>query len=92
MDQMRLNVKIHGDVHGVGFRAFARGQAQRLGVRGYVRNAWDGTVEVVAEGDRQTLETFLGILRQGPRSARVSEVAADWGQATGEFHGFGVRF
>jgi len=92
MDQIRLNVKIHGDVHGVGFRAFARGQAQRLGVRGYVRNAWDGTVEVVAEGDRQILETLLDTLRQGPRSARVSEVEANWSAATGEYRGFGVRF
>jgi acylphosphatase len=92
MDQARLFAKIYGDVHGVGFRAFARAQAQRLGVCGYARNAWNGTVEVIAEGDRLTLETFLHILRQGPRSARVSQVDAEWSQASSEFRGFGVRF
>jgi len=92
MEQARLFAKIHGDVHGVGFRAFARSQAQRFGVRGYVRNAWDGTVEVTAEGDRLTLETFLDILRQGPRAARVTHTDAEWSQASGEFRGFGVRF
>jgi acylphosphatase len=92
MEQARLFAKIHGDVQGVGFRAFARSQARRLGVSGFVRNAWDGTVEVTAEGDRLTLETFLDILRQGPRSARVSHVEAEWSPASGEFRGFGVRF
>lgn len=92
MTPVRMFVKIYGDVQGVGFRAFARAQAQRLGVRGYVRNAWDGTVEVLAEGDRLALETFLDILREGPRSARVSQVEVQWDDATGEFQGFGVRF
>ncbi|MBC7259901.1 MAG: acylphosphatase [Chloroflexi bacterium] len=92
MTPVRMFVKIYGDVQGVGFRAFARDRAQRLGVRGYVRNAWDGTVEVLAEGDRMALETFLDILREGPRSARVSHVEVQWGDATGEFRGFGVRF
>ena len=92
MDTARMLVKIHGDVHGVGFRAFARAQAQRLGIQGYVRNAWDGTVEVTAEGDRHTLEAFLDMLRKGPRAARVSQVDADWSEASGEFRGFGVRF
>lgn len=92
MTRARMFVKIYGDVQGVGFRAFARAQAQRLGVGGYVRNTWDGTVEVLAEGDRATLETFLDILREGPRSARVTHVDVQWGDATGEFQGFGVRF
>ena len=84
--------KIYGDVHGVGFRAFARTHGQRLGVKGYARNAWDGTVEVTAEGDRPTLESFLDVLRQGPRSATVSNVEVQWAPATGGFQGFGVRF
>ncbi len=92
MAGVRLSAKIFGDVQGVGFRAFAQRHAWRLGVRGYVRNAWDGTVEVVAEGERKTLETFLSILKEGPRYGRVSRIEVEWAEATDEFQGFGVRF
>lgn len=92
MARVRLSARIHGDVQGVGFRAFTREHAWRLGVQGYVRNAVDGTVEVVAEGEREMLQTFLRILNDGPRYGRVSRVDAEWSEATDEFKGFGVRF
>ena len=52
----RLTAIVHGDVQGVGYRFFAQRQAARLGLRGYVRNLRDGTVEVVAEGPRPLLD------------------------------------
>src|SRR3979411_692497 len=52
----RLHGVIHGDVHGVGFRYYLMREAQRLGLRGWVRNRDDGTVEFVAEGRRAGLE------------------------------------
>lgn len=92
MARVRLSARIHGDVQGVGFRAFTRNHAWRLGLRGYVRNVVDGTVEVVAEGEREALQTFLSILNDGPRYGRVSRVDAEWAEATEEFRDFGVRF
>jgi acylphosphatase len=92
MEQARLFVRIHGDVQGVGFRMFARNEARRLGLKGYVRNAYDGTVEVVAQGDRGSLEIFLDVLREGPAFASVNDVEVDWSQSKGEFTDFGVRF
>jgi acylphosphatase len=89
--KQRLHVYIHGRVQGVGFRHFTMRTAGELGVSGWVRNLFDGRVEVVAEGKRQRLEELLRALRRGPTSASVVKVEEEWGQATDEFVGFHVR-
>jgi acylphosphatase len=81
---------IDGHVQGVGFRMFVMDQAVNLRLTGWVRNTYSGKVEVTAEGSRSDLEAFLNKLRQGPRSAFVTEVQADWMDATGEFVRFDV--
>jgi len=63
---------ISGRVQGVGFRYFAEHTANRFGIRGYVKNLWDGRVEVYAIGDEVSLEEFKRQLAEGPRSARVT--------------------
>lgn len=65
---------ISGRVQGVGFRFFAERVANQLGIRGYVRNCWNGTVEVYAIGDAKSLEEFKRHLAEGPPSARVSGI------------------
>lgn len=65
---------VHGDVQGVGFRWWTAGEAARLGVRGWVTNRDDGTVEVHAEGDPAAVDALVAGLRQGPRWARVARV------------------
>src|SRR5438132_524586 len=62
---------ISGRVQGVGFRFFAERWANQLGIRGYVKNCWEGTVEVYAIGDEISLEEFKRQLAEGPRSASV---------------------
>jgi acylphosphatase len=89
---VRLHAVVKGRVQGVGFRYFTQREAITLELRGYVRNNWDGSVEVVAEGDPQRLEALLRLLHQGPRSADVETVVADWLTATGGFRSFNVRF
>ena len=66
---------ILGRVQGVGFRYFAERRANQLGIVGYVKNCWDGSVEVYAIGDPISLEEFKGLLAEGPRSARVTSIA-----------------
>ena len=90
--EARLEAIVHGIVQGVNFRWYTRQQATRLNVVGYVRNRWDGTVEVVAEGQRKDLETLLAWLHEGPRSAVVERVDAQWGEPTGEFSRFEIRY
>ena len=87
----RLHATVKGYVQGVGFRYYVQETAASLGLSGWVRNRWDGTVEVVAEGERQSLEKLLGALRRGPRASTVSGVDFAWQPATGEFHHFQVR-
>ena len=89
---MRLTATVHGRVHGVGYRYFVIEEANALGLRGYVRNAPNGTVEVVAEGLRPLLEQLLEALRLGPPAAYVEDVEVGWGPATGAFAGFRVRY
>ena len=65
---------VEGRVQGVGYRAYARAWADRLGVSGWVRNRADGTVEVFASGAENDLEAFLTRLRQGPAHGEVSDL------------------
>ncbi len=63
-----------GRVQGVGFRWFVEREAQMLGVFGWVRNNFDGSVEVLATGSRDQLTELRRKLREGPRAARVDQV------------------
>ncbi len=90
-DQKRLCARIQGRVQGVGFRYFAQEAAEALGLTGFVRNTYDGGVEVVVEGNEGLLARFLGLLRRGPRSAVVTQIDEKWAAATGEFDRFYVK-
>ena len=87
----RLHATIEGRVQGVGFRAFVQANAEMLGLTGWVRNRWNGAVEVLVEGERSELEAFFDILRQGPRMSYVETITPEWLPATGEFNRFIVR-
>jgi acylphosphatase len=68
---------VGGKVQGVWFRASAREQAVRLGLRGYAKNLDDGRVEVLAIGEDAALAAMEKWLWEGPRLARVSEVVRE---------------
>jgi acylphosphatase len=65
---------VSGKVQGVFFRHSTRVQAERLGLRGFVRNLADGSVEVVAQGSSASLESLSLWLQRGPELARVEVV------------------
>lgn len=88
---IRLYAVVYGRVQGVSFRYYTLQQARSLGLTGYVRNRWDGTVEVVAEGPRGNVEALLAFLHVGPRSAFVTRVDVQWSAPTHEFSRFEVR-
>lgn len=67
---------IKGRVQGVGYRYFADRVASELGICGYVKNLWDGDVEVYAVGDAVALEELKRQLAEGPRSAHVTSIDA----------------
>lgn len=90
-EMARLEARVRGRVHGVGFRWFVVSNAERLGLTGWVSNEQDGSVRCVAEGPRKDLESFLQALSQGPASAIVEEVREDWLVYSGTWGTFGIR-
>lgn len=82
---------VHGRVQGVGYRSFAEKAASIAGVSGWVRNRDDGTVEAVAAGTRQQLDTFAGYLRKGPRWSEVRRVEVAECEPPA-MRGFAVRY
>lgn len=72
MKTLRLNIA--GRVQRVGYRAWAARIAAELGLRGWVRNRMDGTVEMLITGLDEDVEVMIEAARRGPRAARVSEV------------------
>jgi acylphosphatase len=82
--------RVRGRVQGVGFRYFVEHWAKPLGIRGWVRNMDDGSVQVYAVGTAAQLSDLAGQLRQGPRWAEVRGVEES--DAPLEDHsGFSVR-
>ncbi len=89
--RVRATALFHGRVQGVYFRANCEEKALSLGLEGYVRNLPGGGVEAVFEGERALIEECIEWNRTSQPAARVTSVAVDWGPATGEFRGFGIR-
>jgi len=87
----RCHIVVRGTVQGVSFRWYTRRQATALGLTGWVRNLPDGSVEIVAEGERDRLAELAAWARTGPSEAEVEAVRAEFGAATGEFEGFEIR-
>ena len=84
-------IRIHGMVQGVGFRFFVYRAATRLGLTGYVRNAYDGNVEIEVEGNRSLIEELVRDVKIGPRAARVTNVSVEWKQFQNQFQNFDIR-
>ena len=70
-----VRLRIAGRVHGVGYRAWAIESAARLGLRGWVRNRTDGSVEALVIGEDDAVAAMIEACREGPFAARVIEVA-----------------
>jgi acylphosphatase len=88
---VRLTAFVYGDVQGVGFRWWTMHRARELGLTGHARNLVDGSVEVVAEGERATCERLLEQFRTGAAPGWVERVTERWDQASGEQSGFVAR-
>lgn len=86
-----LHVVISGVVQGVGFRWFVERVANGLGLVGYVRNMYDGTVEAYVEGEAGALNAFHKEMKIGPRSAHVTDTRAEWKEYSGKYENFRIE-
>ena len=87
----RIHAIIHGLVQGVFFRAYTQQNANRLNIKGWVRNRADGTVEVTAEGIDVDLTEFEKVLNKGPPGSRVDQLDLAKKPGSGEFQHFTIK-
>ena len=92
MNAAAFDAVVRGRVQHVGFRYYACAEAERLGVRGWIRNNAGGDVEVSAEGEPENLEKFLSWLRKGPPHGRVDSVNIVRRAPHGTYRGFAVDY
>lgn len=85
-----VHIYIQGRVQGVFYRDWTRGQAQSMGLTGWVRNLEDSRVELVAEGEKETLNNLIEAIKKGPPLANVDHLDIIWEKAIGEFRGFEI--
>jgi len=86
----RLEARVHGRVQGVFFRQSTVARAGRLGLVGTVQNDPDGSVFVVAEGERPAIEVLLDWLHRGPERAAVDRVEITWLDPTNRYAEFRI--
>ena len=87
-----LQARFFGRVQGVGFRYFVQEKAQELGLKGWVRNCKDESVELEAFGERKNLELFLKIIQEQHAFARVDRVEKNYCSRKGSETGFSIKF
>ncbi len=90
VENVRARAVISGRVQGVAFRFETQRAAERIGVRGWVRNRPDGTVEALFEGERARVEEMLAWCRRGPALARVTTVDVQWEDHRGDLAEFRI--
>lgn len=87
----RIRVKIFGDVQGVGFRHTTYYRAQKLGVKGWIRNNYqDGTVEAVFEGPDKKVNEMVEFCKRGPPGAYIEKVDVSVEKFKNEFKDFSI--
>ncbi len=89
--KVRKHLIITGRVQGVGFRAFLRKQASNNQINGWVRNKTDGSVEVVLEGEKESVEDIISKAKKGPGWARVDNVEVITETYKGELNQFYIK-
>ncbi len=74
MNDITLNLRIHGRVQGVSYRDWTVKTANKIGLAGWVRNREDGTVEAVVSGAAADVRQLIEKCRKGPLMAKVNQI------------------
>ncbi len=90
-EQTRAEIIVSGLVQGVGFRYFVYRKATVVGLKGYTKNQYDGTVLTVVEGEKHLIESLFNELKIGPMHADVRDIKIVWQSFVGEFAIFEIR-
>lgn len=84
----QVHIYISGFVQGVGYREFVKKEARKLKLSGWVRNLADRRVEVIAQGDEETIKKLIEICKKGPFLSEVKNVSIEWEEVGEKFENF----
>jgi acylphosphatase len=88
---MTKHIVLYGIVQGVGMRFYCRQTARRMGVRGYVKNVSNGTVEMIAQGDEDLLSRFVNHIKTSS-PGQLDDVVVEIVEVDKRYRNFGVKF
>lgn len=88
---LQAHIYISGFVQGVGFRYFIRDNAEKLGIKGWVRNTLDNRVEAVLQGDKISIEKLIDVCNKGPILSEVKEIDVVWEDESENYSGFQIN-
>ena len=86
-----VHVFIYGRVQGVFYRVNTKNKANELGLKGWVRNRYDGSVEALFEGDKDIVDKMISWCKKGPRLSIVEGVKINYEDYTGEYDNFIIK-
>lgn len=92
---MHYRILVEGRVQDVGYRSYVRRVAKELGVKGFVRNLHDGSVEITCECEDNVLNGFLEKLErksEGFAGIHVEKITVEKAVSPGGFSSFEIRF
>jgi len=92
MEKARAHVIVQGRVQGVCFRHYTQEAAFRLGLKGWVKNRWDGAVEALFEGDKDKVDEIIQWCHRGPSGAGVKNVHVTWERYAADYDDFSVTY
>ncbi|MBE0447301.1 MAG: acylphosphatase [Actinobacteria bacterium] len=87
----RAHILIEGRVQGVFFRASMKEEAERYGIKGWVRNLPGGDVEALIEGENAAVDELIKWCWQGPPGAMIDHITVEWEPPKGEFESFLIK-
>lgn len=88
----RAHIIIEGRVQGVFYRSNTKKMADKLGVKGWIRNLPDGRVEAVFEGEKEDIKKLLSWCWVGPPGAKVTNIEVEWEDYVEEFKEFSIIY
>lgn len=89
---IQYEINVSGRVQGVGYRYFAQQKANEMGITGWVKNAFDGSVLIVAQGIEAELKTFIDYLYIGPTRSRIDRITVIKVKLITVFDKFSVKY
>ncbi len=89
---IQLRIIVSGKVQGVGYRYFSQMKAVQYGVKGWVKNLADSSVEIIAQGEKGQLEPFIADLRKGNPFSKINNMEITEMNQIDLVHSFTIKY